>query len=203
MDKRQATKIVAFATMSDGNISRPNRKDRSNNNVQCYFRFGQVIGHEDFVDYIRTGVEYFTRGRVYTYNRKGDRKDFNEVVSNRHPTFTKLWERLYIMGHKTVDPHYLKDLDWEALAILFMSDGHGRFKGKTSDFTLNMCRLSYGEYGLLKKYLKKNLNLEWNINRSSGKYYVLRLLNSSFPRFEEGIKNYILPSFRYKLYPNE
>lgn len=205
MDKKQAVKVVAFAAMSDGCISKPNRKDRPNNNVNCYFRFGQVTPHEDFVRYINKHVSYFTGTReAYIEPSKGSKRKnkFFEICSKRHPMLTKMYDRLYIMGHKTIDPHYLTLLDWEALAILFMSDGHGRFKGKTSDFTLNLCRLSYAEQGLLKKHLKAKLDLDWNINKNS-KYYCLRLANKDFNKFKEGIEEYILPSFKYKLYPND
>jgi hypothetical protein len=66
---------------------------------------------------------------------------------------------------------------------------------------------SYADNLLLKKAIKKNLNLEFNVNRHSkskrtGEYmYYLYLRATSYERFISNINGYILPSFNYKLNP--
>jgi hypothetical protein len=63
-----------------------------------------------------------------------------------------------------------------------------------------MCRLSYGDQLLLKKAIKENLDLEFNVVKTGNKYYTLRLRSKDLEKFMNGIKPYVLDSFQYKLY---
>lgn len=205
MKKIQAIKVISFTAMSDGSLERRkrNKENKFTPKNNANFAFQQGISHTDFVEYVEKHLNYFTTVKKdITAKRSNGLEENLRIRSKVHPYFTKMHERLYIMGHKTVDPHYLKLMDWEALAILFMSDGCGHMDKRHSDgtpeFKLNMCHLTYGEYGLLKKTLKQYLDLDWNINKQ-GKYYVLRLASKDAIKFTEGIKPYLCDSFLYKL----
>lgn len=206
MNKVQAIKVLAFTAMSDGCLERRkrNKDDRFTNKNNANFAFQQGISHKDFVGYVEEHIKYFTTTKIdIQTQRKNGLEENIRVRSKVHPYFTTMHDRLYVMGHKTIDPHYIKMLDWEALAILFMSDGNGHVNKRNTnkakpEFKLNMCHLTYAEYGLLKKYLKDKLNLNWNINKQ-GIYYVLRLSSNDAKKFVNGIKKFILPSFEYKL----
>lgn len=143
--------------------------------------------------------------------RLSERKDYNtdgydrspqlRLESTVHPKLTTIWDRVYIDGHKVIDPHMLTMLDAEALAIIFMADG-GRYVDKrcnaTPAYSLHTKGFSYGDNFLLKKALKEKLDLEFNVTRH-GKYWYLRLRTKDSAKFEQLVEPYVLPSFMYKL----
>ena len=122
--------------------------------------------------------------------------------SKNHPKLTKLQERIYIDGHKTIDPHMLTMMDAEALAIIYMADGScvydKRSPNAKPNITLNTKGFSYGDNWLLKKAIKETLNLEFNIQRQNN-YWYLRLRAKDIDNFFNQISNFVTPSFSYKL----
>ncbi len=196
-DKKELIKLLSFISMGDGGLY----KDSNTNEYK--FVMNMKKDNEDYIDYCIDILNNLVKVRKY------DRKDYNQDGYNRkpqiriesrvHPILTLLHERIYTDKYKGLDPHALKMLDWECLAILFMSDGSTCFKGKRKDrcITLNMKRLSYGDQLLLKKALKDNLDLEWNIQKQN-QYYYLCLRTKDHIKFLDNITPYILPSFAYK-----
>jgi hypothetical protein len=140
-----------------------------------------------------------------------DRKDYNtdgytrkpqlRLESKTHPKLTTIWERVYIDGHKVIDPHMLTLLDEEALSIIFMADG-GRYVdprcNATPAYSLHTKGFSYGDNFLLKKALKEKLDLEFNVHRHS-KYWFLTLRSKDSEKFEQLVGPHVLSSFDYKL----
>lgn len=197
-DKKELRKLTSFIAMGDGSIH-PNGGSK-----ECVFSFSQVAEHEDFVLWVQGVLSNITRCNLSYVEREAPRRDIYKLQTVSHPYFTKMRDRMYYGKYKSIDHHALKLLDWEALAILYMCDGSlgesldpsGSYRYTT---TLNMCRLSYGDYLLLKKALKTNLDLEWNIVRTNRKYFTLRLRMKDFDKFMEGISPYIFDSFLYKV----
>ena len=160
----------------------------------------------DYVEKVKQSLEELNIGV-----RVSDRPDYNtdgckraeqvRIESKTHPKLTAIWERIYLNGHKVIDPHMLTLLDAEALAIIFMADG-GRYVDKRCDatpiYSLHTKGFSYGDNLMLKKALKEKLDLEFNINRH-GKYWFLRLRAKDSAKFEKIVSEYVLPSFKYKL----
>jgi len=210
MDEKRLTKLLSYIIMSDGGVY------KAPNATNCQFIMNMTSDHEDFINYIKGLLEQVTTATKYDrrdYNTDGyKRKPQIRLESRAHPKFNVLRNRIYIDGYKGIDPHTIKLLDWESLAILYMSDGSLKTtpagtKGLISpayDITLNMKRLSYGDTLLLKRTLKDLLGLEWNVNRQN-QYYYLRLRTKDYRRFTNEIRRFILPSFEYKLinYPND
>ncbi len=195
-DKKELVKLVSFLAMGDGSI---HKNGGSKNNV---FSLTMVEEHEDFLDWVKDVIENITGCIKISYKRDAPRKDTIKIQSKTHPFFNSIRDRLYFGKYKSIDPHALKMMDWECLAILYMCDGClGAYsKGGATSYTttLNLCRLSYGDYLLLKKTLKEKFDLEWNVVKTGGKYYTLRLRKKDFNKFMEGIEPYIFPSFKYK-----
>lgn len=131
-----------------------------------------------------------------------NRKPQVTIRSKVHPKLTKLRERIYIDGHKTIDPHMLTLLDAEALAIIYMADGSCVYDKRSPDakpnVTLNTKGFSYGDNWLLKKAIKEKLDLEFNIQRQNN-YWYLRLRAKDHIKFFETIRDFVTPSFSYKL----
>lgn len=197
-DKKRLMKLMSFLVMSDGCVSR-------NRNVgNCIFSFSATEGHEDYIEYVKEIVENITSVKINVYNRELPRKNLIKLYTPVHPYFNALRDRIYVGNYKSVDVHALKLLDFEALAIFYMSDGclgkTKRSDGKDSfTTTINLCRLSYGDMLLVKKAIKENLDIEFNVVKTGGKYYTLRLRSKDSSKFFEGIRPYIVKSFYYKL----
>ena len=207
MDKKELTKLISYFAMGDGGVYY--------NGSNCKFIMNMRSANKDYIDWVAEVVSEITSvtiKEVPDYNTDGYvRQPLTRLESKSHPFFTVLRNRIYVDKYKGLDPHTLKLLDWEALAILYMCDGSlytdkpNPKKGlinNSYNVNLNMKRLSYGDQFILKKTLKENLDLEWNINKHN-QYYYLRLRCKDLDKFMEGITPYIKPSFSYKLIRTE
>lgn len=205
MDNKQLTKLLSYFIMGDGGVYHPEtRKD-------AYFVMNMKAEHKDYIDWVAATLQQFV-GTVQAvrkdYNNDGcNRKEQIRLESKSHPKLTVLRERIYIDSYKGLDPHTLKLLDWESVAILYMCDGSlvedkpNLKKGLINsswNLTLNLKRLSYGDTLLLKKTIKEALDVEFNVNRQ-GKYYYLRLRSKDVEKFCKGVQPYIKDSFKYKI----
>jgi hypothetical protein len=135
----------------------------------------------DYVEFCKEVIENLTSCTISERKLTDDgynRQPQVRLQSRTHPFLTTLHDRIYTDKYKGIDPHALKMLDAQSLAILYMCDGSlvvtppSSSRGSVSPeyaVTLNMKRLSYGDQFILKKALKERLDLEWNINRQ-GKY---------------------------------
>lgn len=203
MDKKQLVKLLSFFIMGDGGVYVKK--------LNASFIMNMKAVHLDYIEWVEATLNEFVG------TSKKDRKDYNtdgctrqpqiRLESKTHPLLTTLRDRIYTDGYKGLDPHAMKLLDWEAMAILYMCDGclhedkpnpQKGLKNSSWNLSLNMKRLSYGDQLMLKKIIKENLDVEFNINRH-GKYYYLRLRSKDVERFCRGVQTYIKPSFLYKI----
>jgi hypothetical protein len=200
MDKKQLTKLITYFTLGDGGVYYSGK--------ECRFVMNMLEKNSDYVEWVASVLQEVTGTSIRRVvdDREGRKPTLN-VTTKTHPIFTTLRDRIYIDGYKGIDPHSLKLLDWESLAILYMCDGSlyvekpNTKKGLVNNsysVMLHMKRLSYGDQFLLKKALKEQLDLEWNIQRG-GKYYFLRLRGKDIQKFMEGVSPYMKESFSYKL----
>lgn len=205
MDKKQLTKLVSYFTLGDGGVYRTTETGNAK------FVMNMKKEHKDYIDWVDSTLSEFVGTKQYDradYNTDGcNRKEQIRLESKTHPFLTTLRDRIYIDGYKGIDPHSLKLLDWEAMAILFMCDGSlvedkpnpvKRLINSSWNLTLNMKRLSYGDQLLLKKTIKEVLDVEFNINRQN-QYYYLRLRTKDVEKFCKGVEPYMKDSFKYKI----
>lgn len=205
MDDKQLTKLLSYFIMADGGVYRRNESGNA------YFVMNMLSKNKDYIDWVEQTLNEFVG------TRKVDRKDYNtdgctrqpqiRLESKTHPKLTKIWERVYTEKYKGIDPHALKLLDWEAMAILYMCDGslvedapnpEKRLVNSSWNLTLNMKRLSYGDQLLLKKAIKEKLDVEFNINRQN-QYYYMRLRCKDVVKFCKGVAPFMKESFKYKI----
>jgi hypothetical protein len=163
--------------------------------------------NEDYIDKVIQTLEGVPVGYSKTlpavYVKDGfNRKQQIRLQSKSHPILTKIHSRIYIDGHKVIDPHMLTMMDEEMLAIAFMADGSRyvdkRWANATPSYRLHLNNLCYGDLMLLKASLKKTFGLESN-TRKKGNKYDLAIPNFHSEFFEEIVKDHILPSFQYKV----
>lgn len=197
-DKKELMKLVSFMTMGDGGVY----KFKKN----CMFIMNMIQKNEDYVLLCKDILENITGTRLYSIDKGDGRQIQYRLESRCHPFFSEIRDRIYVDKYKSIDIHALKLLDYEALSFLYMSDGSlyeylrpeiGMIN-PSYKVTLNMKRLSYGDLFILKKALKEKLDLEWNINKN-GKYFYLVLRTKDVYKFMENIRQFIVPSFHYKL----
>lgn len=203
MDKKRLIKLLSYFVMGDGGLY------KYKNATNAQFIMNMKTENKDYIDFVANTLSTIVHTRQY------DRKDYNmdgcnrqpqiRLESNQHPILSVLKDRIYtIDGHKSIDLHALKLLDWESMAILYMSDGcayeykRGTMVTPAVNVTLNMKRLSEAEQIILKQAIKDKLGVEFNVNKA-GKYYCLRLRTKDIGMFMNNIEPYILPSFKYKV----
>lgn len=197
-DKKELIKLVSFLTMCDGGVYKTSKTSSA-----------KFIMNHTSNDYINFANEILSNITTVHIN---ERKDYNVDNCNRlpqkrlstrvHPYFTTIHERLYINGYKGINSHYLKLMDAECLAILYMADGSISYKGDAiNSVTLNTKRLTEGDNGLLAKYIKLIFNIDSTINHQK-QYTYIRIKGKSIYNFFEIIKPYVLGDFLYK-FPND
>lgn len=197
---KDLNKKLYYYSMFDGCL-----QIKENGNANLIINMLQT--NEDYIDAVIKVLEEIPLGYTKTlptiYTKDGfNRKQQIRLQTKVHPILTKIHERIYLEGHKVVDPHMLTLLDPEALAIAFMADGSRytdkRWKNASPRYRLHTNGLSYGDNWLLKKAIKETLNLEFNIVKK-GMKYELGLRQSDSKAFEELVEAFILPSFKYKI----
>lgn len=204
IDPKQLTKLVSYMTTFDGGVYVPYKR-KPDSKVNCQFILNMRKENEDYVTWVKTVMEQITSVNVYErvdYNTDGyDRKPQLRLETNRHPFFTKIRERVYIDNHKVIDPHMLKLMDEEALAIIFMCDGGTsldlRHKTPHAKIDLHTKGFSYADNMALSKSIYDKVGITTKVHRH-GKYYYLNVGTKSHKDFYEAVKPHVLPSFDYK-----
>lgn len=208
-DEAYITKVVAASLLGDASVNYANSKNP-------HFEISLISEHKDHLDFLETVLAPITRISWYTRKAEefyiGDkatrRKEQTRLRTQCLPFFEKFRQRMYPLGHKVVDPHYLTFLDWEFLAIWYMQDGHLSAyyaKDKYPQYAIGIASnsFSYADNHYLRIQLKEKLNLDWNVNKhtnTSGTLsYKLKLSATQIDYFCENIKPYIQPSFEYKI----
>lgn len=164
-----------------------------------------VIDNIDFLDLVADALSAvnigYTRSIQDRTVENPNRRVMARISSRAHPILTTIWNRIYLDGHKVVDPHMLTMLDPESLAIIFMADG-GRYVDKkwnaTPQYALHTNGLNYGDNMLLKIAIRDTFGLEFNIDKKN-QYFQLRLRRPDSSKFESIVAPFITPSFQYKL----
>lgn len=202
-DEKLITKYVWAFSLGDGCLFTAKPKDRPNNNVNSCFKCNQLASHEDYILWRADILSNITSLNIQ-YVQDGTQL---ETVSNRHPLYTKMRSRIYLEGHKIVEPHYLKLLDWETLAILYQDDGCLSLKDKERYYyrlSLSTQSFSYGDNVLLQRAIKDKTDILFSVapyrNKNDNLMYLLALQKQQeIDRFIDGVRKYIKPSFEYKV----
>lgn len=202
LNKKELVKLISYMAMGDGGLY------VSGEARNASFAMNMKQENLDYITFCKEVLEQVVGCTITERAVEGNRKPQYRLQSKTHPLLTEIRNRIYTDKYKGIDPHALKMLDAEALAILYMCDGSlvttqpwQTKRGSISpsyNVTLNLKRLSYGDLFILKKALKETLDLEWNINRQN-EYYYLRLRTKDIEKFMTLVAPHILPSFQYKL----
>lgn len=212
-NKKELVKYVWIFTLGDGCLRLAKSKDRPNKDINAHFECNQVQVNEDYILWRADILSNITSVNL-RYREISGCQDQISTKTRRHPLYTMLRNRTYLNNRKTVNPHDLKLLDWESLAILYQDDGCLSKKPNGNNcYTLSLSTdcFSYGDNVLLQRAIKDKTDILFRINsvRSKGGLHYKLILSKydEINRFLDGIKTFIKPSFEYKLlsgiqYPN-
>lgn len=209
MDEKLKIKYITAFLYGDGYIGKHGH--------ECRFQANNIVDNLDYILWRKEILENITPVTITT--NKDDRPNRKEIVktfTRTHPIYSRVHERMYLENKKVIDPHYLKLLDWETLAIWYMDDGNLRlikqdYKDSHYEYPVpslaTLC-FSYAENLLIKQAIKEKLGIEFNINKHSVNkndemMYQIILTRNSFDRFYNGVKEFIKPSFMYKINPHD
>jgi hypothetical protein len=197
MSKRELVKLISFMSTFDGGLYRRTNRHGNLNNAQ--FIMNMRKSNLDYVDWVSSILGQVTGTTIK------DRKDYNtdgysrspqvRLESRCHPFLTRIHSRIYMDGKKVIDPHMLKLLDAEALAIIFMADGSVSDRGYVN---LNTKGFSYADNAILSKTIYENLDIRTNINKHYN-YFYLRVPVKDSGLFYVTVKPFVKESFNYKL----
>lgn len=179
-------------------------------NGDAYFQMSHTEKQFDYMMFKKSILDNITSSTIHQTEKVLNGKLFKcyHLGTRNHPFFTRLYSRFYHNGRKVVDEYIVKKINPLALAIWFMDDGCSGLNRRTdhenSVFYLCTQSFDYANQLLLKKSLKINFGLDWNINKaevsSSGSYnYRLRLAQRHNDEFVNIIRQFLLPSIEYKL----
>lgn len=197
MDKKYLVKMMSFLAMGDGNLT------MHKGCVNASFHISQTKEASELVCLSANLLDELKIGyKITEYKIKGSDTVYCRLNSRVHPFLTKLYHRIYIDGRRTLDPHAFKQLDWESLAILYMSDGNIQWSSSgTPTAMINLCRLSYAEFMWFRSQVKEALGVTGNVYKC-GKYFRFGFRVKESKVFFSHIRPYMLEQYRYKL-PDE
>jgi hypothetical protein len=191
----ELSKFLKWSVCGDGYVG------YSTHNTNAHYSIQRSLEHKDYINIIASKFEGLQDCvvRIDEYQRKDNNKYVIDLRTNSHPIFTRIRERQYYSNHRVIDPHMLTVLDWEAAAFLYMDDGSLCVNNKGSLITrISTCAYSYFEQEALRKAFIEKLGVVWNINKVA-KSWQLNLAKSSRDTFYRGIRDFIVPSYNYKL----
>lgn len=210
-DKKELYKLVAYLVMADGGVYQSKSKTGNGTLIgNARFVMTQSEDHLDFCEYAQEILLNVTGCNIKFVDRSADtdanRKNQWRVETKNHPLFTHMRDQIYVGTYKSLSKHYLKALDWESAAILYMSDGclHRAFRPEIGmvnpsySISLNLKRLSYGDCLMLKHALEEKEMGAWKVKKHN-QYFYLTLGSKFVNLFLKGVEPYIVPSYEYKL----
>lgn len=214
MEKKELIKIVHASILGDGFFY---KVDQDNDKANTHYMLKQSSEHLDYVTWMASVLEELTRVRIdvreaYTDDRGYECSKQLILKTMRHPTYKKMYNRMYDhIGNthiKRLDPHYLKLIDWQSLAIMYMDDGWIEVdERKTMESYVRVGiathALSYFENMVLRDLLAERFNVHGEVTQHkmrSGKIcYYLRFKKDNAKRLLDGVRPFVFDSFEYKV----
>lgn len=195
-DLENCVKRLYYFSMFDGSIEVKSRTAARLRIVQTYDKL-------DYLEYVGKTLTAMNIGFsiLPKTNNSGFKNSKPQIIlsSSQHPRFLSIRNRIYLGGRKVLEPHLIKFLDEEALAIMFMADGSSSYSAKGApQYYIHTNMLSYPENCYLQIALRERLGLDFNVVQNKG-LWELRMRAESLERMVECISPYIVNCYRYKI----
>ena len=177
------------------NIKVKTNENKLYSRINCRFRFKQSIEHSEYLFYVFNIISPYCISYPKLVKTRLNRKDFYgiEIITRALPCFTVLRDIFY-KGRIKIIPENLYDLiTYEGLAHIIMGDGSYKFKG----ISLNLQSYTVKELILFINVLKIKFDIDCTLHKSRNQYTVYITVDSAKKLYPK-IKDYIIPSMRYK-----
>lgn len=201
MNRLYIMKIIAASLLGDGCVHIP--QDYKN----ALYSTCKTVNHRDYVDWLKDRLSTVTKVNE-SLHQPGmkNAKQLINISTRSHPIYTKFRNRMYPNGIKAVDPHYLKLMDWEFMAVWFQEDGtlHTRYRKNCYEMQASIATMcfTYGDHLLLARAIQEKLDIPAHIRavkaRNGVRQYMLTFRRKFIPILLDGISPYVAPSFQYK-----
>ena len=164
-------------------------------NINSRFRFKQSIDHLEYLFYVFNILSPYCKSYPRLVKTRVNRREFYgiEIITRALPCFTLLREMFYNGRNKIIPENLYELITYEGLAHIIMGDGSFKFNG----ILLNLQAFSVKELILFINVLKIKFNIDCTLHKSRNHYTVYITVDSSRKLYPK-IKNYIVPSMRYK-----
>lgn len=197
--------VVFESLLGDGTVYIPHE---CKNAAFCY---RQVVQHNDAVEQrMRSFAPFVKVTKTFTNESRPNRRPYVGFYTSVHSDLTSLRADFYRDGKKSVSEAYASSIGWRGLAWWYMDDGgldvarNGRkivASFSTDSFTKTDC-------AILQGCIQRNLGIflhihKAKVNKAGQQTYRMRVSSSTFDAFMEGIKQFVVPSFYYKLVVRE
>jgi hypothetical protein len=118
-----------------------------------------------------------------------------------HPEITQLAKLFYCNSRKVLPDNVIDIIrDPISLAVWFMDDGNIiRREGKVYGYHLNTQSFSREENDIISQILYKVHGIENLLEKNHGRYRIRIMRKESRSKFQDIIRQYILPEMKYKL----
>ena len=156
----------------------------------AFLEVNHSITQKEYVEWKYQMLKNFTRSGPKSRKGNGTRIAYR-FFTKQHLEFTKIMDLFYKDKKK-----YVPDivLDPISLAVWYMDDGSRCSK---YNVYLDTQQFSKDDQYKLLRFLK-NIGLNGTLNKDK-QYYRIRFKTSSIPKLFEMIKQYIIPSMKYKI----
>jgi hypothetical protein len=172
------------------------------------FRADVTSDHKDYVEWRADILRNIVTVRTYDLVHKNpNAKPLTRTETAQHELFGELRKHLYDEnGKRTLTDYALSFVNWEFLAITYQEYGRvnvgKRYNKNKYPVYLRTEIYSYRDNSRLSDAIYKSTGLPFDVrsHRANGNIYWRLYLQAKYYRdFKAGIKQYIFPSFMYKL----
>jgi recombination protein RecA len=208
LNRHETKSAIIGMVIGDGCLSR--HKGRKGNKVgNAFYQMSHSKKQHEYMLWKKNILDKISKCTIWENDKKTPSKTYKmyRLYSRANPVYTKLYNRFYQYGKKSVDEYLLKMITPLALAIIYMDDGcvstyESKKTGAPSEtFYLSLNNFDYANLFLIKKCFKLKFDLDWNINKTSYQFYCLRLPHRQNQKFVDIVFPYIeqVPCMLYKL----
>jgi predicted nucleic acid-binding Zn ribbon protein len=187
--------FIYGSLLGDLCVRKPKGKVRN-----AYMTVSHCLEQAEYVQFKYLLMKNFVRKPPKAVQNKGWGTRIVRFNTLSHPAFTEIYDICYPKGRKAVSLSWLSQVDSPlALAIWYMDDGS---LGKEAKMRIST--YGFGKEGnhILQDWLKNR----WHVNSRivqdiRGRGFYLAFLAKDRDRFFSLVRQYIIPSMRYKILP--
>lgn len=203
MNKKELLKYIVAFTIGDGFLSRVTK------NTNSHYVCEQREDRKEFLDFQKKVLSNISNVTEFTDKRPNKKNKTVGIRTSVHELFTKVRSRLYNNnGKRILDPHYLKLIDEEALALIYMADGYTRIIERKSGYRYVRVKISTHSYSYydnvaFKNYIEEKFDIKFKVQMEKDKrynsiYYYLLASKEEAIKFLKLTDPYKLKCFEYK-----